>query len=223
MTAEVETTADATMKLDTMAADPTRVDLRIIAGFVTRGARVLDIGCGDGALLEMLAREKDVDGRGIEISQKGVNETVARGLSVVQGDADRDLDFYPDKAFDFAILSQTLQATGNPRKVLEGMLRIGRRAIVSFPNFGHWRIRRQFVTKGRMPITENLPYSWYDTPKIHFCTIRDFVSLAAETEARIEEAVALYGNGGRISRAAPWTIWNLFGEQAVFVMSDGGM
>jgi methionine biosynthesis protein MetW len=212
---------NGSMKLETMAADAERVDLHVIAGFVSQGARVLDVGCGDGALLEMLARDKNVDGRGIEISQKGVNETVARGLSVVQGDADSDLVYYPDKAFDFAILSQTLQATGNPKTVLESMLRIGRKAIISFPNFGHWRIRRQFVTQGRMPITENLPYSWYDTPNIHFCTIRDFVSLADEIGAEIEEAVALYGNGGRISTTAPWTIWNLFGEQAVFVMSDG--
>jgi methionine biosynthesis protein MetW len=211
----------STMKLGTMAADPSRVDLHVIAGFVSPGARVLDVGCGDGALLELLARDKQVDGRGIEISQKGVNETVARGLSVVQGDADSDLVYYPDKAFDFTILSQTLQATGNPKTVLESMLRIGRKAIISFPNFGHWRIRRQFVTQGRMPITENLPYSWYDTPNIHFCTIRDFVALVDEIGAEIEEAVALYGNGRRISRKTPWTIWNLFGEQAVFVMSDG--
>ena len=213
--------ANGAMKLDTMAANAERVDLYVIAGFVSEGARVLDVGCGDGALLEMLARDKKVDGRGIEISQKGVNETVARGLSVVQGDADSDLVYYPDKAFDYAILSQTLQATGNPKTVLESMLRIGRKAIISFPNFGHWRIRRQFVMQGRMPITENLPYSWYDTPNIHFCTIRDFVALADEIGAEIEEAVALYGNGGRISTNTPWTIWNLFGEQAVFVMSDG--
>lgn len=209
------------MKLGTMAADSDRIDLHVIAGLVSEGARVLDVGCGDGTLLEMLAREKKVDGRGVEISQKGVNETVARGLSVVQGDADSDLVYYPDKAFDFAILSQTLQATGNPKAVLESMLRIGRKAIISFPNFGHWRIRRQFLTRGRMPITENLPYSWYDTPNIHFCTIRDFVALTEEIGAEIEEAVALYGSGGRISTNAPWTIWNLFGEQAVFVMSDG--
>jgi methionine biosynthesis protein MetW len=188
---------------------------------VTAGARVLDVGCGDGTLLEMLSREKQVDGRGVEISQKGVNETVARGLSVVQGDADSDLVFYPDKAFDFTILSQTLQATGNPKTVLQSMLRIGRKAIISFPNFGHWRIRRQFVTQGRMPITENLPYSWYDTPNIHFCTIRDFVSLVDEIGAEIEEAVAIHGNGRRISRRSPWIIWNLFSEQAVFVLSDG--
>ena len=128
-----------------MAAHPERIDLNIIAGFVTPGARVLDVGCGDGALLQRLEEEKQADGRGIELSQKGVNEAVARGLSVVQGDADHDLATYPDDAFDFVILSQTLQATHNPRIVLEQLLRIGRKVVVSFPNFGNWRIRRQFL------------------------------------------------------------------------------
>ena len=122
-------------------AHPERIDLKVIAGFVTPGARVLDVGCGDGALLQRLEDEKQADGRGIELSQKGVNEAVARGLSVVQGDADHDLATYPDDAFDFVILSQTLQATHNPRLVLEQLLRIGRKVVVSFPNFGNWRIR----------------------------------------------------------------------------------
>ena len=207
------------MQLRTLPAHPERVDLDIIAGFVKPGARVLDVGCGDGALLKRLEDEKGVDGRGVEISQKGVNEAVARGLSVIQGDADHDLDIYPDDAFDYAILSQTLQATHNPRHVLEALLRIGRRAIVSFPNFGHWRIRLQFLTRGRMPITEDLPYSWYDTPNIHFCTVRDFLALADEVGARIEEAVGLYGDGRRLGRSTPWGMWNLIAEQAVFVMS----
>ncbi|MBK1624774.1 methionine biosynthesis protein MetW [Afifella marina DSM 2698] len=204
-----------------MAADPDRVDLRVIAGFVSPGSRVLDVGCGDGALLKLLAQEKGVDGRGIELSQRGVNQAVAEGLSVIQGDADRDLETYPDGAFDFAILSQTLQATRNPRTVVENLLRIGRRAIVSFPNFGNWRIRSQFMVWGRMPITSNLPYSWYDTPNIHFCTIKDFLTLTGEIDAKIEDAVCLYGEGKRMTQTAPWTIWNLFGEQAVFVLSRG--
>ncbi|MDQ0325732.1 MULTISPECIES: methionine biosynthesis protein MetW [Hyphomicrobiales] len=209
------------MQLATMAADPDRVDLRVIAGFVSPGSRVLDVGCGDGALLKLLAQEKGVDGRGIELSQRGVNQAVAEGLSVIQGDADRDLETYPDGAFDFAILSQTLQATRNPRTVVENLLRIGRRAIVSFPNFGNWRIRSQFMVWGRMPITSNLPYSWYDTPNIHFCTIKDFLTLTGEIDATIEDAVCLYGEGKRMTQTAPWTIWNLFGEQAVFVLSRG--
>ncbi|HEX2255347.1 MAG TPA: methionine biosynthesis protein MetW, partial [Afifellaceae bacterium] len=180
------------------AADPGRVDLKVVASFVEPGARVLDVGCGDGALLKWLEEAKSVDGRGIELSQKGVNEAVARGVSVVQGDADRDLGNYPDGAFDVVILSQTLQATRNPRLVLEELLRIGRKAIVSFPNFGHWRIRWLLASGGRMPVTDSLPVSWYDTPNIHFCTIRDFLELTDEIGARIEAAVGLYGDGRHV-------------------------
>jgi methionine biosynthesis protein MetW len=201
------------------AGDAERIDLKVITAFVTPGARVLDVGCGTGALLQRLEEEKQADGRGIEISQKGVNEAVARGLSVVQGDADHDLATYPDDAFDFVILSQTLQATHNPRLVLEALLRIGRKVVVSFPNFGNWRIRTQFIMSGRMPITEELPYSWYDTPNIHFCTVRDFVYLIEEIDARIEAAVGLYGNGRVLTRSLPLTLWNLVADQAVFLLS----
>src|ERR687883_2165130 len=150
-----------------------RADHLLIAEMVERGSRVLDVGCGDGDLLQLL-ESRGIDGRGVELSREGVNRCVAKGLAVVQGDADTDLVNYPDDAFDYVILSQTLQATRQPRVVLENMLRIGRRAIVSFPNFGHWRIRLQILLLGRMPQTDNLPYSWYDTPNIHFCTIKDF-------------------------------------------------
>jgi len=201
------------------AARPERIDLKVIAGFVTPGARVLDVGCGDGALLQRLEDLKQADGRGIELSQKGVNDAVARGLSVVQGDADHDLATYPDRAFDFVILSQTLQATHNPRLVLEELLRIGQKVVVSFPNFGNWRIRRQFILRGRMPITEDLPYSWYDTPNIHFCTVRDFVHLIGEVDARIEKAVALYGNGRVLNRTVRVGLWNLLADQAIFLLS----
>ena len=156
------------------AADTSRVDLLLIAEMVSPGARVLDIGCGDGTLLRLLAEKRGVDGRGIELSQAGVNSCVAQGLSVIQGDADTDLVHYPDLAFDFAILSQTLQATYSPRHVLEQLLRIGKRAVVSFPNFGHWRVRAQLLFGGQMPQTDNLPDRWYDTPNIHLCTINDF-------------------------------------------------
>jgi methionine biosynthesis protein MetW len=201
------------------AADPGRVDLKVVASFVEPGTRVLDVGCGDGALLKWLEEAKGVDGRGIELSQKGVNEAVARGVSVVQGDADRDLGNYPDGAFDVVILSQTLQATRNPRLVLEELLRIGRKAIVSFPNFGHWRIRWLLATGGRMPVTDSLPSSWYDTPNIHFCTIRDFLDLSEEIGARIEAAVGLWGDGRHIPDGAPWSVWNLMAEQAILVLS----
>ena len=201
------------------AAHPERFDLQIVTGFVTPGARVLDVGCGDGALLERLEQEKNADGRGIELSQKGVNEAVARGLSVIQGDADHDLSTYPDGAFDYVILSQTLQATHNPRLVLEQLLRIGRKVVVSFPNFGNWRVRTQFVFKGRMPITADLPYSWYDTPNLHFCTVRDFVQLVEEVDAKVEAAVALSGKGRVLKRSLPLALWNLIADQAVFLLS----
>ena len=138
-----------------------RVDLLAVADMVAPGAKVLDVGCGDGELLRLLAETRGVDGRGIELSREGVNECVAKGLAVIQGDADTDLADYPNDAFDYVILSQTIQATRQPRVVLENLLRIGRRAIVSFPNFGHWRIRYEIALRGRMPLTENLPHAWY--------------------------------------------------------------
>jgi methionine biosynthesis protein MetW len=195
-----------------------RTDLLTIAELVKPGSRVLDIGCGDGHLLTLLEATRDVDGRGIELSQKGVNECVAHGLSVVQGNADTDLVDYPDDGFDCVILSQTLQATHRPRHVLEQMLRIGRQAIVSIPNFGHWRVRVLLALTGRMPVTRNLPYSWYDTPNIHFCTIRDFVALCHEVGAVVETRIALARDGARIPLKAPLWFWNLFAQQAVFVL-----
>jgi len=197
----------------------TRPDHLLVLEMVEPGSRVLDVGCGDGALLRLLQARKGVDGRGIEISQAGVNASVAHGLSVIQGDADTDLDNYPDDAFDQVILSQTLQATRNPRYVLENMLRIGRRAVISFPNFGHWKMRAQVVFRGRMPVTPQLPDTWYDTPNIHLCTIRDFVDLCDLAGAKIERAVALDSSGAPVRVNAPWWFWNLFGAQAVFSLS----
>jgi len=197
----------------------TRVDLVVIADMVKRASRVLDVGSGDGELLRLLSETRGVDGRGIEISREGVNRCVAKGLAVIQGDADIDLADYPDDAFDYVILSQTLQATRRPRWVLEQMLRIGRNAVVSFPNFGHWKIRLEILVRGRMPITENLPENWYETPNIHFCTIRDFVELTRELDVRMNRAVAFNSRGRAVRLNAPWWFWNMFGEQAVFLLS----
>ena len=203
---------------DPVTSSAARVDLLLMADMIAHGAKVLDVGCGDGTLLQILADTKGVDGRGIELSREGVNGCVAKGLSVVQGDADTDLADYPDDGFDYVVLSQTLQATRRPKEVLEHLLRIGSRAIVSFPNFGHWRIRAQIAFRGRMPVTENLSYSWYDTPNIHFCTIADFVALCDAMGARIERAVALDRYGRPMRMNLPWSAWNLLGEQAVFLL-----
>src|ERR671917_2246102 len=208
---------DLTMAEAARGPGGARVDLLVVADMVEPGSRVLDVGAGDGELLRLLEL-RGVDGRGIELSREGVNDSVAKGLAVIQGDADTDLAAYPDDAFDYVILSQTIQATRRPRAVLEHLLRIGRRAIVSFPNFGHWRVRGELAVRGRMPVNDNMPYSWYDTPNIHFCTIRDFVELCREVGARMERAVALDAGGRPIRVALPWWVWNLFGEQGVFLL-----
>src|SRR3989441_8211132 len=191
-------TLDLTMAEAARSQGGARVDFLLVADMVERGAKVLDVGCGDGELLRILAERRDVDGRGIEISREGVNECVAKGLAVIQGDADTDLVDYPDDSFDYVILSQTLQATRHPRRVLEHMLRISRHAVVSFPNFGHWRIRLQVAIGGQMPHTDNLPYAWYETPNIHFCSIKDFRQLCRVSGAKMERAVALNAWGAPI-------------------------
>jgi len=213
---------DLTMADAARTSGGARVDLLLVSEMVSPGAKVLDVGCGDGELLRLLGEHRNVDGRGIELSREGVNECVIKGLAVIQGDADTDLADYPNDAFDYVILSQTLQATRHPRIVLEHMLRIGQHAVVSFPNFGHWRIRLQVALGGHMPQTDNLPYSWWDSPNIHFCTIKDFRHLCEVSGAKMERAVALNAYGKPLRFNAPWWFWNLFGEQAVFLLSRRG-
>jgi len=195
MTSTVLASQIATERVRAAAGNGIRIDLQLIADIVAPKARVLDVGCGDGALLDYLVHFKQVDGRGIEISQAGVNASVSQGLSVIQGDADTDLKDYPSDAFDYVVLSQTLQATRDPKGVLQQLVRIGRHAIVSFPNFGHWRVRWHLLSHGRMPVTETLTESWYDTPNIHFCTILDFIKLARELGIQVERAVAISRQG----------------------------
>jgi len=196
-----------------------RTDLVLIADLIEPGSRVLDVGCGDGTLLQMLTNIKDVDARGVELSQTGVNACVARGLSVVQGDADADLPAYPDQAFDYVILSQTIQATRKPKSVLDELLRIGRRVIVSFPNFGYWKVRLHLMMSGRMPMTDLLDQPWYETPNIHLCTIRDFVTMCEGMNVKIENAYARRGNRIKLRFSKPGMLANLIADEAIFILS----
>ncbi len=201
-----------------MTATP-REDFREILRLVRPGSRVLEIGCGEGGLLELLAQEKGVDGRGLEISAQGVSACLARGLAVVQGDADGDLADYPADAFDYAILSQTLQQMRDPRRVLTELLRIAERAIVSVPNFGHWRVRWALVTSGRMPVTRDLPDPWWRTANIHLCTLRDFTDLCADLDVRIEASAALTRDRPARQIQPLRAVENLRAEQALFLLS----
>jgi len=201
-------------------SDGIRIDLQLIADMIAPKSRVLDVGCGDGALLDYLVHAKQVDGRGMEISQAGVNASVAHGLSVIQGNADTDLKDYPSDAFDYVVLSQTLQATRKPHQVLRQLVRIARHAIVSFPNFGHWRVRWQLLTRGRMPTTEAMPLQWFDTPNIHFCTILDFIQLCGELGIVVDKGMSI-SRSGRPSPIRSVAAANLFGEQGLFLLRRG--
>ncbi len=199
-----------------------RLDERLIADMIEPGSRVLDIGSGEGSLIDLLVRSRGCDARGIEIDMDAVTRAIGLGLPVMHGDADQDLRHYRDGAFDYVVLSRTLQAVERPREVLSQMLRIGRHAIISFPNFGHWQLRLQLLRTGRMPMTRTWGRPWYETPNIHPCTIRDFFALARAEGCAIERWLAVDEAGQK----APWreNVWlaNLFGEQGLFLLCRAG-
>ena len=195
-----------------------RQDFLVINEMVANDSKVLDIGCDDGSLLKMLQESKNVDARGIEISAEGVNTCLAKGLSAVQGDANLDLEMYPENSFDFVILSKTLQSMIEPKKTLEELLRIGKNAIVSIPNFAHWKVRLYLLLHGRMPVTPSLPDTWYNTENIHLCTIKDFINLCEELEIQIIKSVVLDKKGNLLNFANRIKSVNLIGEQGIFLL-----
>ena len=193
-------------------------EFKIISDFVETNTRVLDVGCGDGTLIEFLQRNKQIDIRGIEISKDNSQKCVGKGLTVIEGDAEKDLSQFPDSSFDFVILSQTLQAFLNPEIVIQELLRVGKKAIVTVPNFGFWKVRLHLLTKGTMPITKNLPDEWYNTPNLHMCTIKDFYKFCNERNIILDKALALHNEKTSYINEANLNIKNLSAELGIFLI-----
>jgi methionine biosynthesis protein MetW len=194
-----------------------RLDLKVVEQWVTRGARVLDLGCGDGKLLQHLVDTQGVDGMGLEIDAENITTAVAAGLNIVEQDMDRGLANFRDKSFDSVILAHALQAVHNPHLVIEEMTRIGKECVVTFPNFGHWRCRLDLATRGRMPVSRFMPYTWYDTPNIHFCTVRDFEALCHDCGVRILDRSVVTHTRSYSWLANRWP--NMFASTAIYRIS----
>ena len=168
-----------------------KTEFRVISDLINQDSNVLDVGCGDGILMEYLLKQKKVNIRGIEISKSKVQNCIAKGLTIIEGDAEKDLRQFPDKSFDYVVLSQTLQAFLNPERVISNLLRVGKKAIVTIPNFGYWKVRLELLIKGTMPVTKNLPYEWHNTPNLHMCTIKDFYIFCEKRNVKIVKSLAL--------------------------------
>jgi len=193
-------------------------EFKIISDLIIRDSHVLDVGCGDGVLMEFLIKEKKVNIRGIEISKTKVQNCIAKGLTIIEGNAEEDLKQFPDKSFDYVVLSQTLQAFLNPEKVINELLRIGKQAIVTIPNFGYWKIRLHLLLKGTMPVTRTLPDEWYNTPNIHLCTIKDFVFFSESKNFKLSKSIALKSNQPSYIKKSNLNIKNLSSNLGIFLI-----
>ena len=193
-------------------------EFKVISKFIEEKSRVLDVGCGDGILMEFLSKNKVVDIRGLEISKEKVKKCLSKCLAVIEGDAENDLKQFPDLSFDYVILSQTLQAFMSPEKVIENLLRVGKKVIVTIPNFGHWKVRLDLLFKGEMPVTKNLPYQWYDTPNLHMCTILDFYNFCNNRGINIFKAISLNGQTISNIKRSNLKYKNLISELGIFLL-----
>ena len=193
-------------------------EFKIIADLVERNTRVLDVGCGDGVLMEFLKNNKKINIRGIEISKDNVQKCVSKGLTVIEGDAEKDLTQFPDRSFDFVILSQTLQTFLNPEIVINELLRVGKKAIVTIPNFGFWKVRLHLLIKGTMPITKKLPDKWYNTPNLHMCTIKDFFNFCNTRKIKLDKSLSFHNKKTSLIKANNLNIKNLSAELGIFLI-----
>ena len=193
-------------------------EFKIISNLINKNSHVLDVGCGDGILMELLVKEKNVNIRGIEISKVKVQNCIAKGLTIIEGNAEEDLRQFPDQSFDYVVLSQTLQAFLKPEKVIDELLRIGKQAIVTIPNFGYWKIRLHLLFKGTMPVTRTLPDEWYNTPNIHLCTIKDFVSFSKSKNFRLSKSIALKNNQLSYIKNSNLNFKNLSSNLGIFLI-----
>ena len=193
-------------------------EFKIIADLIENNNRVIDVGCGDGVLMDFLKKNKNIDVRGLEISKEKVQKCISKGLTVIEGNAESDLQQFPNQSFDYAILSQTLQAFLNPETVINELLRIGKKAIVTIPNFGYWRVRFHLLFKGTMPITETLPDQWYNTANLHMCTIKDFFNFAKEKNFKIKNSLALNKEEVSIIKSSNLNFKNFFADLGIFII-----
>ena len=193
-------------------------EFKVIADLIERNTRVLDVGCADGVLMEFLRDNKNTNIRGLELSKDKVQKCIEKGLTVIEGNAEKDLKQFPDKSFDYVVLSQTLQAFLDPELVISELLRVGKKAIVTIPNFGYWKIRLHLLTKGTMPITKTLPDEWYNTPNLHMCTIKDFVSFIKTRKFKIFKSLALNDNNVTLINNTNLEVKNLFADLGIFLI-----